>query len=233
MRRTVQPRMVEIEPQPRPDEPPAQRLLRRDRERAGRAERRRHGAPAVPRPRAARAAGTPRSRRTPARRRRRGRRAGSRPSARRTATGRAPAPARRPAARTRRSTSVRCGADQREIGVAARLAPDLLARRVGARLRLHQVARAAPSRGCGRGASGEDWRRARDPDRCRPPRPPPDRRPPPARSAAPCARPASTASWSPRAAPPPGGIIAAASQPSTAPASPIVAMRVKRSVRRS
>ena len=40
--------------------------------------------------------------------------------------------------------------------------------------------------------------------------------------------PASTASWSPRAAPPPGGIIVAASQLSTEDASPIVAMRAKR-----
>ena len=45
---------------------------------------------------------------------------------------------------------------------------------------------------------------------------PPDRPPTSGATSSPCESPASTASWSPRAAAPPGGIIAAASQPSTA-----------------
>ena len=49
----------------------------------------------------------------------------------------------------------------------------------------------------------------------------------------PWARPANTASWSPRAAPPPDGIIAAASQDSMADVSWIVAMRAKRATSRS
>src|ERR1700742_3211899 len=47
-----------------------------------------------------------------------------------------------------------------------------------------------------------------------------------------CDTPASTANWSPRAAPPPFGIMVAASQLSTEEASPIVAMREKRAARR-
>ena len=140
MRRAVEPSMIVIEPDPRADS-------RRHSASCVAAGKGPADAPGAPRRlallglAAGRARRKLRSRRRPARRRRRRCRAGTRPSARRTATGPAPGPApappRAPAART---VVQDAGARWRNPTSRARLPPDLLAGRVGARLRLHQIA---------------------------------------------------------------------------------------------
>ena len=231
MRRAIQPRMGEIEPEPFGQAggtaPPAPRPGT-----GLRTQRRRHGAPGAPPPPAGHVAGRSRTRRTPVRRRRRAMPCwkpsisasyGARPERRRQAP-------RRLAHQTHDLLQMR--ADHGEIRLAARLAPHLLAGGVGARLRLDQVRRHRGRAGIGVAHQAKVGRAPRI--RFLPsPQPPQDRRRRPARSAASAtARPARQAD---RRVPHRRLAASLWRHPSPArdDASPIVAMRAKRAVSRS
>ena len=126
-----------------------------------------------------------------------------------------------------------CGWTKRGKSAVRRASRPIFSRELARACASTRSGRPARSRGCGRDASGADWRRARGPDRGRPPRPWPRRRPPRARSVMPCATPGQPPPSAGRRARPAawGHHRQRRPSPARSAASPIVAMRAKRSVR--